>query len=578
MGRHELRAGRMQIAGIRLPPLLARAARECRPHVVAAGVFSLCINLLYLAPAIYMLQVYDRVVPTGGVATLAFITLALAIALLSLSALDSVRLRLLVRASLRLDALVTPKLMKRALSQGPSGAQAIRDFDTVRTTIASPAAAALLDVPWLPIFIIVSFLLHFWIGLLAVVSAGVMLALAWANQRLTRPVMEEATATLASAHNWTQAASVQADAVRALGMQSRIVDRGLRRRSSAVSQLALAQFAGTKFTAAGRFLRLFVQSVALGLGALLAIEGSISSGMIIAASIVVGRALQPVDSLIAGWSSLMAARAALHRLSDGVESVAVEEDVRTRLPDPEGRVALNQVGVRSPEGNPILFGVTLELVPGEILAVIGPSGSGKTTLARILVGAGQPTVGTVRIDGAQLNDWQPDDLGRHVGYMPQQPSLLEGTIRDNICRFSDGADRSAVDAEVVAAAKLAGVHDMILHLPKGYETELGPMGIGLSAGQAQRIGLARALYGSPSLIVLDEPNSWLDSDGEAALAGALKTMRSRGAAVVIAAHRRSVLEYCNRVLVLDSGRPRLLGETAKVIAQLSTPNKSETAA
>jgi len=525
-----------------------------------------------------MLQVYDRVVPTGGVATLAFITLALAIALLSLSALDSVRLRLLVRASLRLDALVTPTLMKRALSQGPSGAQAIRDFDTVRTTIASPAAAALLDVPWLPIFIIVSFLLHFWIGLLAVVSAGVMLALAWANQRLTRPVMEEATATLASAHNWTQAASVQADAVRALGMQSRIVDRGLRRRSSAVSQLALAQFAGTKFTAAGRFLRLFVQSVALGLGALLAIEGSISSGMIIAASIVVGRALQPVDSLIAGWSSLMAARAALHRLSDGVESVAVEEDVRTRLPDPEGRVALNQVGVRSPEGNPILFGVTLELVPGEILAVIGPSGSGKTTLARILVGAGQPTVGTVRIDGAQLNDWQPDDLGRHVGYMPQQPSLLEGTIRDNICRFSDGADRSAVDAEVVAAAKLAGVHDMILHLPKGYETELGPMGIGLSAGQAQRIGLARALYGSPSLIVLDEPNSWLDSDGEAALAGALKTMRSRGAAVVIAAHRRSVLEYCNRVLVLDSGRPRLLGETAKVIAQLSTPNKSETAA
>jgi len=252
----------MQIAGIRLPPLLARAARECRPHVVAAGVFSLCINLLYLAPAIYMLQVYDRVVPTGGVATLAFITLALAIALLSLSALDSVRLRLLVRASLRLDALVTPKLMKRALSQGPSGAQAIRDFDTVRTTIASPAAAALLDVPWLPIFIIVSFLLHFWIGVLAIVSAGVMLALAWANQRLTRPVMEQATATLASAHNWTQAASVQSDAVRALGMHSRIVDRGLRRRSSAVTQLALAQFAGSKFTAAGRFLRQAMRKLA----------------------------------------------------------------------------------------------------------------------------------------------------------------------------------------------------------------------------------------------------------------------------------------------------------------------------
>ena len=568
----------MKIADIELPPLLANAARECRPHVAAAALFSLCINVLYLASPIYMLQVYDRVVPTGGVATLGFITLALAIALLTLSSLDAIRLRLLVRASIKLDTVVTPRLMRQAVGSAAGGAQAIRDFDTVRTTVASPAAAALLDVPWLPLFILVSFLLNFWIGMLAVVSAAAMLVLAWFNQHTTRPAMDSATSTLASAHNWTQAAAMQGDAVRALGMGSRVAKLGLARRSSAVAKLATAQFTGSRFTAAGRFLRLFVQSAALGLGALLAIEGKLSSGSIIASSIVVGRALQPVDSLIAGWSSLMASRSALSRLCKAVESEPVEEEVRTRLPDPEGRLSLNQVGARAPDGRPILFGVSLEVTPGEVLAVIGPSGSGKTTLARILVGAIEPTVGEVRIDSARLCEWDSDDLGRHVGYMPQQPSLLEGSIRDNICRFAESVDRESIDAQVVSAAKLAGVHDMILHLPNGYETVLGPMGAGLSAGQGQRIALARALYGSPSLLVLDEPNSWLDSDGDVALAKAVKAMRAQKAAIVIAAHRKTVLEYCDRILVLDSGRPRLLGDTAKVVAQLAGPRKSESAA
>jgi ATP-binding cassette subfamily C protein len=371
---------------------------------------------------------------------------------------------------------------------------------------------------------------------------------------------------------------MQGDSVRALGMGSRIAKRGLARRSSAVSQLAEAQFAGSRFTAAGRFLRLFVQSAALGLGALLAIEGDLSAGAIIASSIVVGRALQPVDSLIAGWSSLTAAHAALLRLAKAVESEPVEQEQRTRLPDPAGRMTLTQVGVRTADGRPILFGVSLEVVPGEVIAVIGPSGSGKTTLARILVGAAPPTVGDVRIDGARITDWQPEELGRHIGYMPQQPSLLEGSIRDNICRFAEDGSRDAIDAEVVAAARLAGVHELILHLPKGYETELGPLGAGLSAGQAQRIALARALYGAPALLVLDEPNSWLDTDGDAALAKAIKAVRERGGAVVIAAHRKTVLEYADRVLLLDSGRPRLLGDARKVIAQLTGTKKSETAA
>ncbi|MGN6154581.1 MAG: type I secretion system permease/ATPase [Sphingomicrobium sp.] len=566
----------MTIAGIELPPLLAKAARECRTHIVAAAMFSLGVNLLYLAAPIYMLQVYDRVVPTGGVATLGFITLALAIALVSLSMLDAIRLRLLVRASLRIDALVTPRLLQKAVA-GTGPAQSIRDLDTVRSTLASPAAAALLDLPWLPLFIIVSFLLNVWIGVLAVVAAVAMFALAWANQRLTRPAMDSATTSLAAAHNWTQAATMQGDSVRALGMGSRVARLGLSKRSSAVEQLASAQFAGSRFTAAGRFLRLFVQSAALGLGALLAIAGDLSAGAIIASSIVVGRALQPVDALIAGWSSLTGAHAALARLSKAVESEPVVQEVRTRLPDPEGRLSVVQVGVRTADGRPILFGVSFEVVPGEVVAVIGPSGSGKTTLARILVGAAAPTVGEVRIDGARLTDWQADELGRHIGYMPQQPSLLEGSIRDNICRFAEGP-RDSVDAEVVTAAKLAGVHELILHLPDGYETELGPLGAGLSAGQGQRIALARALYGSPALLVLDEPNSWLDSDGDIALAKAVTAVRSRGGGVVIAAHRKSVLDYADRVLLLDSGRPRLLGETRKVVAQLTGTKKSETAA
>jgi ATP-binding cassette subfamily C protein len=361
-------------------------------------------------------------------------------------------------------------------------------------------------------------------------------------------------------------------------MTGRIVELGMLKRSAAISKLARAQFAGTRFTAGGRFLRLFVQSAALGLGALLAIEGKISAGTIIAASIIVGRALQPVDSIIAGWSPLMAARSALKRLSDTLGEEPVIEPQRTRLPVPEGRLSLNQVGFRSPDGRPILFGVSIDVNPGEVVAVIGPSGSGKTSLARVMVGALEPSVGTVRIDGARLGDWDQDDLGRYIGYMPQQPSLLEGTVRQNICRFAFGADREQIDAEVVAAAKLAGVHELILHLPNSYETMLGPMGIGVSAGQAQRIALARAVYGLPALIVLDEPNSWLDNQGDAALAEAVKLLRSRGSAVVIAAHRKSILDYADRVLVLDSGRPRLLGPTAKVLGQLLAPGKSETAA
>jgi ATP-binding cassette subfamily C protein len=327
---------------------------------------------------------------------------------------------------------------------------------------------------------------------------------------------------------------------------------------------------------------MFIQSAALGLGALLAIAGYISAGAIIASSVLLSRALQPIESIIGAWSSLASARAAVHRLTKAFETIA-EQRLYTALPAPAGLVDVEEVGLRGREGKPILLGITFRAEPGKILGIIGPSGSGKTTLGKILVGALQPTVGAVRVDGARITDWDQDELGKHVGYMPQEPSLFEGTIKENIARFELGHTtdgKKKIDKAVVAAAKDAGVHELILQLPQGYDTPLGLMGAGLSAGQAQRIAFARALYGDPAMLVLDEPNAFLDQAGEQALVLALDKARKRGATVIVIAHRRGVLEAADRLLVLDEGRPKMLGPAADVVARLTAPsaNASETAA
>jgi ATP-binding cassette subfamily C protein len=561
----------LKLAGIILPPPIAEAIRACRPHFVAAGVFSLLINLLFLAPAIYMLQVYDRVVATGGTATLFFVTVALAVALLTLSSLDAIRSRLLTRASLKLDAILAPQILKKMTSRSSNAAlQAMRDFDTVRQAVASPVAASLFDVPWAPLFLFVAFLLHFWIGILALVSMILLLFVAWRNQRATLEETREATQAMAASHAAAQSIAHQSDTVRALGMSGFLIERQLRRRSVAIGKFASAAFSGSTYAATSRFLRLFVQSAALGLGALLAIAGYISAGSIIAASILLSRALQPVESVIGGWSGLSAARAALQRLVD-VFGEGSAERIYTQLPAPDGRIDVEQVGVRGPDGQPLLFGVTLDARPGEMLGIVGPSGSGKTTLAKILTGAIVPDVGTIRMDGAKYSDWDQDELARHIGFVPQEPSLLEGTVKENIARFSvpEGEANADIDAGVVTASRAAGVHELILGLPQGYDTRLGPLGRGLSAGQAQRIALARALYGSPAVLILDEPNAFLDGDGEAALMQSIEAAIERGATVIMIAHRRSVLQRANRLLVLDAGRPKMLGPANEVVARLA---------
>jgi ATP-binding cassette subfamily C protein len=571
----------MKLAGIQLPRVLAEALADCKQHFIAAAVFSLLINILYLAPTLYMLQVYDRVVPTGGKTTLLFVTVALALALLTLSMLDMTRNRLLVRASQRIDALIAPRLLRlmMATDSGAAG-QAMRDFDNVRTAMATPAIAAMFDAPWTPVFLLAAFMLHFWIGLLAVVSAILLISLAFANQRSTQKKMEVATSAMVTAHNSQQAAAVHGTTVKGLGMTGAMVDRQLGHRRMALANTLSAQFAGSRLTATSRFFRLFVQSAALGLGALLALAGDISAGAIIASSVLLSRALQPIESIIGAWSSLAAARAAARRLVRVFENVE-DERIYTVLPAPEGLLEVEEVGLRGRDGRTILVGVSFRAEPGKILGIIGPSGSGKTTLGKILVGALQPTVGTVRIDGARITDWDQDELGKYLGYMPQESSLFEGTIKENIARFTKArnADHAKeIDEAVVAAAKEAGVHDLILQLPQGYDTPLGLMGAGLSAGQSQRLALARALYGDPRVLLLDEPNAFLDQPGEAALVSAIARARSRGATVIVIAHRSGVLAAADRLLVLDAGRPKMIGPASDVVARLSGPKKAENAA
>ena len=559
----------MKIAGIELPPDMAEAVEACRPHFMAAAVFSFFMNLLFLAPALYMLQVYDRVVSTGGKTTLLFITIALAVSLLALSALDAVRNRLMVRASMRLDALLAPKILKRMMARNSNAAmQAMRDFETIRQTIASPVSGALFDVPWFPLFLLVSFLIHFWLGILALVSSAILFFVAWRNQRATVETMQTATQAMASSQAAAQTVALNNDTVRALGMIGTMVHRQLEQRAYGISRLSDAQFIGGRFSAISRFLRMFVQSAALGLGALLAIAGYISSGAIVAASILLSRALQPIEAVIGGWPTLLTAHSSLKRLAD-VMSGAPPVRIYTRLPEPTGRIELDQVGVRGPDGNAVLMGVTFDIAPGEMLGIIGPSGAGKTTLAKVLAGAIHAEAGTIRIDGAKYADWEPDELARHIGYLPQEPSLFEGTIKQNISRFADLDTGEDVDALAIEAAKAAGVHELILKLPRGYDTPLGPLGQGLSSGQAQRVALARAFYGKPVLLVLDEPNAFLDGDGEAALIRALAGAMNRGAAIVLIAHRKTILAGAKRLLVLEAGRPKLLGPSNEVAARLT---------
>ena len=578
-----LKQSRDSNAIVALTGPLTLAMRACRRHIRDAAIFSALVNILYLAPSIYMLQVYDRVVPTRGSFTLLMLTGIFLLAVVTIAGLDLIRTRLLVRAAVRLDRMlagtIIDALLRSARTSGPRSATILREFDIFRQTATGPGMLALFDAPWSPIYVVVCFLLHPALGMMALVGSMLLLVISYLNERATNKPLKHASAAASGAYAGVDQMLAVSGVVHGLGMRKAMVARAVRERNFGAEMQTEASLKSSGYMAITKAARLMLQSLALGLGALLAIWGEVSVGTIFAASLLISRALAPIELITGAWRNVIQARAAHEAIADLFQEVGPER-AHMVLPPPLGSLEVTNIGIATiSRDKPILVGISFKLEPGEMLGVVGPSGAGKSTLARALIGAQPLLTGTVRIDGASLDDWSDAQLARVVGYLPQVPSLFRGTIKENIARFETELQTvDSVDTEVVRAAMACGAHDFILRLPQGYETELGAHGAGLSVGQSQRIALARALYGQPKVVVLDEPNASLDAEGEAQLKGALVQLRERKVAVVIVAHRASVLENADKLLVLRDGRIEMFGTRQAVLSRLSDKSSSPPAA
>ena len=550
--------------------ILRDALQACRRHIGFVLLFSAVLNLLYLAPSIYMLQVYDRVLTSGGILTLIYLSLVLVAALGTLAFLDGSRVRLLAAMAKRLDRIVSPHVLRAALQRegraAAGAAQPLREFDTLRSALTGQPALAAVDAPWTPIYIAVCFIIHPAIGALALFGGILLVAIAYVNQVAMHRNLHANEQATGAMYQLQAADSAQGETARALGMHEALVRRQLNTRHAMTEATHKAGRSGAVYSSSTRFLRLLLQSASLGLGAYLAINQQISSGAIIAASILTSRAFAPLELIVGAWRQFEQGRGAYRILTDVLKTQEGQRDF-TQLPAPQANISVEGVGVRTMD-RILLNGISFRMNPGMIVGVIGPSGAGKTTLMRIVAGAANPDAGTVRIDGAKLTDWPTEKLGRHIGYLPQDVALFAGTIGDNIARFEDRAN-PGVDEAIVEAAKAAGVHELVLTLSQGYDTEIDPNGRGLSAGQAQRVALARALYRKPMLLVLDEPNAHLDSDGEIALITALKEARDRNAAALVVAHRTNFMSIADALLVIRDGKLEMYGPRDQVMAKLT---------
>jgi PrtD family type I secretion system ABC transporter len=541
----------------------------CRRYFLTALIFSLAINLLYLAAPLYMLQVYDRVISSASHVTLAMLTIVLLFALVALAGLDFVRARVLTRASMRLDRQMAARVLTATVESSAKGAtptsQTLRDFDTFRQFVTGAGIHAIFDLPWAPIYIFVIFLLHPLLGAFALGSAIILIALAVLGQWRVRGPLGEANVQAARNYAFTDMSLRNSEVVRAMGMMPGLLQRWDRDRSQALERQVVASDRAANNASIVRFLRLSMQSLILGLGAYLVIDRLATVGVMFAASILLGRALQPVEQMVGGWRNMLSARGAFHRLKALLLNYPVA-DPTLALPQPAGRLSVEGLSYGIPGSqSPILRGVSFRLEAGEILGVIGPSGAGKSTLARQIVGVLAPSTGAVRLDGADVSTWPREALGRHLGYLPQDIELFADTVAANIGRFRVEDD----DNDVIEAAKLAGVHEAILRLPKGYETNVGDGGAVLSGGIRQRIGLARAVYGSPSFVVLDEPSSNLDTDGDASLLRCITELKRRGTTVVVISHRPNTLGVADKLLVMRDGMVELFGPRNEVIGKLT---------
>jgi len=550
-----------------LQVVMKEAKRAIRPLIV----FSAGINILMLTGSFYMLQVYHRVLSSHSVETLVMLSVMAAVALATMAGLEVVRARLLSTVGAWMNARLAPVLLTASVetsasAPGQGNGRTLRDLDQVRNFFTSPSIYPILDAPWAPIFFAAIFLMHPWLGWMSVIGGAGLFALALLNEFVTRKPLAQAASAQNQAHMQADAAIRNAEVVQAMGMLKPLLDGWQARQDEVNAHQSAASNRASVIAALARGWRSALQMAMLGTGAYLVMKNEASPGIMIASSILTGRALAPVEQAISTWKATIGARAAYKRLV-AVVGQRPEQTSVFPLPRPKGKFAAENITLASRQGQYILKGINFQLNPGEVMALIGPSASGKTSLARVLAGAWKPSDGRALFDGMTVAEWAAEDRGQHIGYLPQDIELFAGTVAENICRFAKM--NPAISANVIKAAQMAGVHELIKGLAKGYDTEIGEAGATLSGGQRQRIGLARALYGDPALVILDEPNSNLDGEGESALMGAINVLKGTGTTVILIAHRPNIMEEVDKVLVMNRGQQELFGPRDTVFAELT---------
>src|SRR3954469_4929383 len=553
---------------------LQRALRACRKQFFLVGVFSGVVNLLQLTTSIYMMQVFDRVLASRILDTLYFLSLIAIGATLVLALLEAVRGQVMQRLAAWVEHRVAPEGFVRAIESAlrgrPYRMEALRDLAVCRGYLGSPGALSLYDVPWVPIYLGFIFLLHPMMGLIALGGAVLLFGLTLVSELSTSKLLKEANTAAMASQRRADSIARNAEVIDSMGMLPAVIGRW---RESVAAMTVPQQRAADRaamLVAATKFFRLAVQIAILGVGAYLVLQQQLTSGASIAGSIIMGRALAPVEQMIGGWKQLVSARQSFRRLQAFLAMPRLRP-AGLPLPEPTGRLSVERVSYAFPgQGVALIKGVNFALSPGESLAVIGPSAAGKTTLIRLLIGTLAPSAGTVRLDGADVYQWMREDFGRHVGYLPQDVELFDGTVFSNIARLQE-----VEPEEVYDAARLAGCHEMILRLPNGYDTEIGEGGLYLSGGQRQLVGLARAMFGRPKLVVFDEPNSNLDGDSEAALTTALERLKEQGTTVILVSHRPTLVQGVDKVLLLKDGGLEMFGPRAEVLKRLMNPRPTE---
>jgi len=556
------------------PSELKRVIRSVRPAFVFAAIFTMFINLLMLTQPFYMLQIFDRVLQSESLPTLGFLTLIVFGLFTLMGALQFIRSRLFVRVGVKLDRMMSARLfesMYRDSLERPSAdsSQALDDMTNVRQFLTGPAIIGIFDAPWTPIFLALMFFFHPLLGWYGVGCIIVICALSYANELVSRKPLAQANQANRKARRFTANNLRNSEVIHAMGMGASIRKRWGQRQGEIIDTQAQASDKSGTFSNLSRTVRLMAQVLAYGLGAYLVITSNVSGGMVIAGAILIGRVLAPIDQIIGSWRQIAQARMSYGRLEELLDRYP-EEPRHLSLPRPEGRLQVQSLmaGPATNQRIPVLRNISFTLEPGQSLGVIGPSGAGKSSLARAILGVWPIFNGVVRLDGAEINQYNREELGPHIGYLPQDIELFEGTIAENIARFSQ-----AEDSAIIAAAQHAGAHELIVQLPNGYDTPVGVGGNTLSAGQRQRIGLARALFGEPRVVILDEPNSNLDDAGEKALEGALQWLKESGSTVIVITHKRNVLRQLEKLMVIRNGRVAGFGTRDEVLAKIQPGRK-----